>query len=179
MALTNMKKYGLLSFFIAIFALFPTEYCTADEVPIVLFDGLLIDGTGSDPIPEAVVITEKDKIISIGTTKTVAIPDKAKMIRLEGKTIMPGLINAHVHRGYNEDNLKAWAQGGVTTVRDLAFSDLSVDWFKLRDNLLKDPQNARLVAVGPMVTTPGGYPTVPFSLEAITVKNAAEAAKKN
>ena len=178
MTVRNMKKFSLVTFFIVIFAIFLTEYCLADEVPIVLFDGLLIDGTGSDPIPEAVVIIEKDKIISIGTTKTVTIPDKAKMIRLEGKTIMPGLINAHVHRGYDRQNLKTWAKAGVTTVRDLAFSDMDVQWFERRDVLLQDPTNARLVAVGPMVTTPGGYPIAPFRLEAMTVKNSAEATKK-
>lgn len=154
------------------------SYSTADEAPIVLFDGLLIDGTGSAPIAKAVLIIEKNKITKAGTTKTVIIPDEAKIIHLKGKTIMPGLINAHVHRGYNEKNLKVWAQNGVTAVRDLAFSTLSVDWFKMRDNLLKDPMNARLVAVGPMITTPGGYPIEPFKLEAITVNNIAEATQQ-
>jgi len=62
---------------------------------------------------------------------------------------LPGFINAHVHQGYNEQNLQTWAQGGVTTVRDLgAFS--SDDLFARRNALLKDSLNARLVTAGPM-----------------------------
>ncbi len=184
MSIVNLRKYVFGGLFILLFAM--VSSCTTNqaskaakgEIPIVLSNGLLIDGTGSDPIPKGVVIIKKGKIIGVGTTETVSIPDNAKVIDLQGKTIMPGLINAHVHRGYDEKKLKAWAQGGVTTVRDLAYSDLSVEWFKMRDNLLKDPLNARLVAVGPMVTTPNGYPIQPFKLQAITVKDEVEATTK-
>ena len=165
-----LSKVGL-----AMVGLFCPRYGVAGQAPIVLYDALLIDGTGSPPIPNAVVIIEKDKIRYVGKAKSAKIPKGATIIDLQGKVIIPGLINAHVHSKYSESNLKRWAQSGVTTVRDLALSNLSFDWFGTRDRLLRDPMNARLVAVGPMVTAPGGYPINPFKLEAITVSGPASA----
>lgn len=152
-----------------------SRQCVAGQAPIVLYDALLIDGTGSAPIPNAVVIVDKGKIQHVGKIKSTKMPNDATIINLRGKVIIPGLINAHVHSKYSESNLKQWAQSGVTTVRDLALSNLSFDWFGTRDRLLKDPRNARLVAVGPMVTAPDGYPINPFKLEAITVSSPASA----
>ena len=160
---------------LAIIAMFCSRPCVAGPAPIVLYDALLIDGTGSAPIPNAVVIIENDIIRYVGKTNSTKMPDGAAVINLHGKVMIPGLINAHVHSKYSESNLKRWAQSGVTTVRDLALSNLSFDWFGTRDRLLKDPMNARLVAVGPMVTAPGGYPINPFKLEAVTVYGAASA----
>jgi len=65
----------------------------------------------------------------------------------------------------------------VTTVRDLgAFS--SDDLFARRDVLLKDPLNARLVAAGPMVTVPNGYPMVPWGGRGLTITSPQDAASK-
>ncbi len=78
-----------------------------------------------------------------------------------GATILPGFINAHVHAGYNVANLAAWAQGGVTTVRDLSTTPAG-DLFARRDALRDDDTNARLVSAGTMVTVPDGYPMSPL-----------------
>jgi len=116
----------------------------ADEEVMALVHGTLVDGTGAAPIRDAVVVIRHGRIVAVGERARVAIPSDAKTIDVQGTTILPGFINAHVHQGYSEQNLKAWAQGGVTTVRDLgAFS--SDDPFARRDVLLKDSLNARLV----------------------------------
>jgi imidazolonepropionase-like amidohydrolase len=58
----------------------------------------------------------------------------------------------------------------VTTVRDLAWVPGHSASFELRDALNENPQNARLVAVGPVVTTVGGYPG--FGLEVTSSDDA-------
>nr|ABD75793.1 hypothetical protein [uncultured bacterium] len=136
---------------------------------IALINGTLIDGTGNESGIDVVIVIHDDRIAAIGPQNTVKIPVNAHIIDVEDSTILPGFINAHVHDGYSEQNLQTWVQSGVTTVRDLA----GVPQFELRNTLNADPHNARLVAVGPMVTTPGGYPG--FGL---TVKSPEDARQK-
>lgn len=63
----------------------------------VVLGGRLIDGTGADPIENAVVVIEHDRITEIGGKNEVSIPNNAKIIDADGKIVLPGLIDAHVH----------------------------------------------------------------------------------
>jgi len=57
--------------------------------------GRLIDGTGTEPIEGATVLIEGSKIKAVG--KALEIPKGAKVIDATGKTVMPGLIDSHIH----------------------------------------------------------------------------------
>lgn len=129
---------------------------------IILTNGTLIDGTGHDPWPGAFVVIENGVITDVGTAADKADPSDAKVYNLDGSTIMPGFFNCHVHDGYNERNLLAWAREGVTTIRDLG-GNPAYDLFGFRDRVNKQPSMSRLVAAGPMVTVPNGYPGIPWN----------------
>ncbi len=77
-----------------------------DEV-VALVNGTLLDGTGAAPIRNAVLLMRQARIAAVGERAQVNIPSDAKIIDVQGATILPGLINAHVHQGYSEQNLKA------------------------------------------------------------------------
>jgi len=125
---------------------------------IAVTNGVLIDGTGSEPIPDAVVITQDGYIESVGTASSLEIPAGVTAIDVDGAHILPGFMNTHVHSGYDENNLREWGESGVTTVRDLGnFADSPGEAFSKRDARLGDNENSRLVAAGPLVTTVGGY----------------------
>jgi len=63
-------------------------------------------------------------------------------------------------------------------VRDVgAREDPSVA-FGSRDAMLSDPARARIVAAGPLVTVPGGYPLVPQNFPALAVLSAEDAREK-
>jgi imidazolonepropionase-like amidohydrolase len=62
----------------------------------------------------------------------------------------------------------------VTTVRDLGVAPWD-DAFVRRDALRADPANARLVAAGPLVTVPGGYPMVPWGMAGLAVTSPPDA----
>lgn len=66
-----------------------------------LIGGTLIDGFGSDPIKNSVIIIEGDRIKSVGTVNTIKIPDNAEKISTEGMTVLPGLWDMHVHTMIN------------------------------------------------------------------------------
>lgn len=61
--------------------------------------GTLIDGTGREPLQDSAVLIEGSRIKSLGLSDEVDIPDGTKVVDISGKTIMPGLIDAHVHLG--------------------------------------------------------------------------------
>jgi imidazolonepropionase-like amidohydrolase len=68
---------------------------------VVLFEGArLIPGDGSPPIASSAMLVEGGMITRIGARGTVTAPTEAARIDLTGKTVMPTLINAHGHPGF-------------------------------------------------------------------------------
>lgn len=67
----------------------------------VLIGGTLIDGFGSDPIKNSVVIIEGQRIKEVGTIGNIDIPANAEIISTEGMTVLPGLWDMHVHTMIN------------------------------------------------------------------------------
>ena len=107
---------------------------------LVLAGGRLIDGYGGTPLENAVVVIEGNKIIAVGAEGTIAVPQGARVIDTNGYTVMPGLMDMHVHlmilghgdydhwdRTYPSQfrevimpiSAKQLLMAGVTTARDL------------------------------------------------------------
>ncbi|MEW5815041.1 MAG: amidohydrolase family protein [Spirochaetota bacterium] len=165
-------------FSLVILALVACGYIASQQETLALVGGTLINGTGAEPVHNAVVVVQNGRIVAVGMRKNVVIPEDARTIDVAGKTILPGFINAHVHFPFTEveQHLKAWAQGGVTTVRNIG----SRPFFSERDSVLEDNQNARLVMSGPLVTVPDGYPIIPWgnNIIALTVTSSEDARQK-
>jgi imidazolonepropionase-like amidohydrolase len=116
-----------------------TAGCSATEEPVEITPGLqafvgaqIIDGTGGAPIADGVLVVRDGRIEAVGAGDTVAVPADAEQIDVTGRTIIPGLINAHGHvnnvRGLDqvdyteeqvESQLALYARYGVTTVFSL------------------------------------------------------------
>jgi len=162
-----MKKYLVNALYYSLFSILLIA-CTENPDPtssnnnfkgtVAITNGYLIDGSGSDPIPNSTVIIQDGLIKSIGSSSSLEIPPEAEIIDLKGSYILPGLMNTHVHSGYIENNLKVWVNSGVTTVRDIGnLTSSPEEGFAIKEMLLSSNKNARLVAAGPLVTTVGGY----------------------
>jgi imidazolonepropionase-like amidohydrolase len=104
--------------------------------------GLLWNGTGLDPVPNGAVLVKGKQIVDAGPAKDVDIPREAKVIDARGKTIIPGLMDLHVHifqmvgpLDYHERYLipeslqllyavkhaRVLLEAGFTTCRDLVY----------------------------------------------------------
>jgi imidazolonepropionase-like amidohydrolase len=141
---------------------------------LVVVNGTLIDGTGADPIKDAVVIIQGERIVAVGPRSAIEIPEGAQIIDVQGATILPGFFNAHVHGAYDEEKLAAWAREGVTTVRDLGAYQWppSREWL---DRIEQDNRYARLISGGIFITPPGGYPLAVFGGNGKTISTTEEA----
>jgi imidazolonepropionase-like amidohydrolase len=84
---------------------------------IALVGGMLIDGTGRDPVPDSVVVIEKGRIVDAGPKSRVKIPSGAQKVDARGKTILPGLWDMHAHFEQVEWG-PIYLAAGATTVRD-------------------------------------------------------------
>jgi imidazolonepropionase-like amidohydrolase len=63
---------------------------------------LVIDGSGAKPIEHGAVLIEKDRIVAVGRSADLGIPQGADIIEAgQGSTLMPGLADVHVHLAYS------------------------------------------------------------------------------
>src|SRR5690625_5521414 len=67
--------------------------------------GLLVDGRGGDPLENSVVVIKGNRIIDVGSASEVQIPEVAEQIDASGRTVMPGLIDAHFHSLMDNDRI--------------------------------------------------------------------------
>src|SRR5438067_8160999 len=71
--------------------------CCRRSMMRVLTGGTLIDGTGATPVEDAAVVIEGDRIIAPGPRPSTAWPADAEVLDVRGRTVIPGLIDAHDH----------------------------------------------------------------------------------
>jgi imidazolonepropionase-like amidohydrolase len=136
----------------------------------------VIDGRGGVH-ERATVLIEEGRILALGATGKVSIPRGARRLDLGGMTLLPGLIDCHIHlclgaepdvvRAVREESsgltlLKAsrfarqTLEAGFTTVRDLGFRDHAIFALKhaIDEHLLPGP---RILAAGLAVCMTGGH----------------------
>jgi len=124
--------------FVPLLLLFIVGLVFAEQKALV--GGTLINGLGSVPIYNSVILIEDGTITEVGTVESLAVPQGFKLISTEGMTVMPGLWEMHAHLMITgHSNYAYWdiaykdkleneimpasavqlLLAGVTTVRDL------------------------------------------------------------
>lgn len=141
---------------------------------LILSGATLIDGTGAEPVRGKAIVVEGPRIAAVVAEGTA--PPGATL-RLDGLTLLPGLINSHVHlclggeadpvRPLREEPLGLTAikeatrarqtlEAGVTTVRDLGgrdYAELAVRR-AVAEGLIPGP---RILAAGRCICMTGGH----------------------
>ncbi|MEP7131565.1 MAG: amidohydrolase family protein [Acidobacteriota bacterium] len=123
---------------------------------LVLRGATLVDGTGSPPRANSVVVVRDGRIVSTGTAAPGDAPPAsgAEVLDVSGKWIVPGLIDAHVHAESDAD-LQAMLRWGVTSVRlmaeDTAASAALAKASRTRQDI------PEVLPAAPIFTAPGGW----------------------
>ena len=66
---------------------------------VALVNCTLVDGSGAEPLENAVIVVDGDRIIACGAASDVVPGAPERTIDLHGMTAFPGLVNLHVHYG--------------------------------------------------------------------------------
>ena len=109
----------LIVFFLAFTAVNSAQLSNAQSAPEAgkaWVGARIIDGTGRPPIEKATLFIRSGRIEAVG--KHVKLPAGVVRIDASGKTIIPGLINAHGHVN-NMSQLGVYLRDGITTVLSL------------------------------------------------------------
>jgi len=150
---------------------------------LALTNARLIDGTKRDPIENTAVLIDGNRIASVGPINIY--PENTRTVDLRGHTVLPGLIDCHLHLGgltvdqpgkaIGKVSLKDMAsffidysrgyayrrrlaiESGLTTIRSAG--DHYPHIIRLRDKIASGKLSGpRIFAPGPTITAPGGHP---------------------
>src|SRR5262245_11107815 len=134
------------------------------ERSVTVYEGArLIVGDGS-VIENATLVVEGEKIAQVGAAADVRMPAGAARVSLAGKTVMPMIIDTHVHLSDTRDalirDLKTRAYYGVSAALSMGNSD-GYKFLEMRGEAI--PGAARFRTAGRGITTPEpGRSTVPY-----------------
>src|SRR5256884_3946389 len=148
--------------------------CNRSGDGVVALEGAtLLDGSGREPVKDALILVKNGHIQAVARVNEVAVPRGAREISLIGKTVIPGLIDAHAHvERWALERYVAW---GVTTVRDLGAMSTDSAIALKNDCDLGAVLGPRLFTSGAMIDgVPPPYPTATGVAEASAARKAVD-----
>jgi imidazolonepropionase-like amidohydrolase len=118
---------------------------------VIIEGATLIDGNGGAPLSNSVIVIDGARIKAVGARGTVPYPAGAKVIKAEGMTALPGLIDAHIHSLNFFPQL--FLHFGVTTVMDTANP---TEWILAQREALKSGRikGPRMFVTGEVIDGP-------------------------
>ncbi len=148
---TSLKTF-LLTAVVALAACTPA----APPTNAVVYEGArLITGDGSAPIENAIFVVEDGQFTAVGPASSVQTPEGATRVDLTGMTVMPTIIDTHVHTNRERDtlieDLKARVRYGVSAVMSLG-QDPETAPLEIRSEEI--PGAARYRSAGRGITAP-------------------------
>ena len=173
-----MKPFLLASASLASLACFGPGLCAEAPTPalVAIHAGRMIDTESGKVLADQTILIRGEKIEAVGPTASVSVPAEARRIDLGDETVLPGLIDVHVHLTANADdeglagetvttareaingvaNAKKTLEAGFTTARNVGaggFSDVDLR-NAINDGEIEGP---RLQVSGPPLGATGGH----------------------
>ena len=142
----------------------PPEEAPEPSTATVYEGARVIVGDGSDPIENATVVVDEGRFVAVGAAGEVETPEGAAQVDLTGRTVIPALIDTHVHfpveREALIDALERKAYYGVGAAMGLG-RDVGDDVYAVRAETI--PGVPRYRHAGRGITTPEpGRTEIPY-----------------
>ena len=136
--------------------------------PTTVFEGArVIVGDGSAPMENGVVVVRDTQFVQVGRAGEVQVPEGATRVNLAGKTVMPAILDAHVHlrsqmRETLIEDLQRRAYYGVVAAISMGQDQGDIP-YQVRTESQTMPNTARFLTAGRGITAPEpGRTEVPF-----------------
>ncbi|MFQ6116257.1 MAG: amidohydrolase family protein, partial [bacterium] len=165
---------------IVFFLFFVASNTQAQSSLKAIVGGTLVNPDGPTPIENSVILLQGPRIVKVGKFGEIQVPEDAELVNAEGKWIIPGLIDAHVHffqsgglytrpdgidlrkyvpyekqelaqiRERLPDTFARYLRCGITSVVDVG----GPFWnFEVREKSQKSDLAPRVAVAGPLVST--------------------------
>lgn len=114
----------------------------AESAATAIVGARIVDGTGAEPVENGIVVVEDGRFTAVGPAASVRLPRGARTIDAAGRSVLPGMIDCHVHATYrardmrrhllntptynvlkSTEILRETIACGVTTARDMGGAD--------------------------------------------------------
>lgn len=129
----------------------------------------LVDVADGSTVPDVTVLITGNQIADVGKSDQVPVPAGTKVVNAEGKFLIPGLWDMHVH-WYDKRSLPLFTANGVTGIRQMFGTPELLRWRQeLADGSLQGP---RMIVASPILDGPR-----PFWPNSIAVGNEGEGRK--
>ena len=134
--------------------------------------GRVFDGSGAEPVPDGLVIVDGARIVAVGSARSITLPQGAVRLDAAGCTVLPGIIDCHVHGTYRARDMRQHLLNsptfnilksigilretlacGVTTARDMGGADAGFR-AAIEDGVIDGP---RLLISIVMISQTGGH----------------------
>jgi imidazolonepropionase-like amidohydrolase len=141
------------------------EYVSVDAPVVALTHVQLIDGTGAPPRADQTIIVDQGKIVWVGASSSAKIPAGARILDLQGHTVIPGIVGLHNHTFYYTNAPRAvqsnytaprlYLSQGVTTIRTTGSASPYAE-LNLKANIERgEIPGPRMLVTGPYLISPG------------------------
>ena len=124
----------------------------------VAYEGARVIAGNGSVIESGVFVVEAGRFAAVGASGEVEVPDGAERVDLSGRTVMPALVNAHLHlsseRGERIEQLQHMAYYGAAAVVSLGTETGGIG-IEMRDEVIPDAARAKTADRGITMPEPG------------------------
>ncbi len=165
--------------FVTLLLLIGSATAHAAGAALVITHVTVIDGTGAPAEADMNVVIEDGRIVALGKSTGVGIPEGAQVVEGIGKFLISGLIDMHVHTTWDPDFMgPLLLANGVTGVREMFARDLAAINRRRRDVTAGRTTGPRILAAGPIVDGEGApWPHSIIVSDAVAARDAVDQIK--
>jgi imidazolonepropionase-like amidohydrolase len=164
------------------------QFIAVSEPRVALRHVRVIDGTGAPPVEDQIVLLKDGRIIALGPDRSTRIPSGFRVLDLQGRTVIPGLVMMHEHLVYPTDRSaeaermypshavtfpRLYLAAGVTTMRTAGTGEPTTDL-----NLKREIDHG--TAIGPDIDVTSSWMNgnPPDILQETPIRDAADARRQ-